>query len=659
MIHRRVGVLSRGMLRIPHLGALMGAEIVPVGGLRISRTCDAVAGWGLRPTSASARRFATLHGLPYLAVEDGFLRSVELGSVAPPLSLVVDDTGVYYDASKPSRLEHLISQALTSAQLVRADSLAALWRAGRVSKYNAARDVDPGWLPESFVLVVDQTRGDASIAGGRADASAFARMLQAALDENPGTPVLLKLHPDVVAGKGVGHFDPASLPRDARLRLLRDNVHLASLLANATTVYTVTSQAGFEALVWGCRLRCFGMPFYAGWSLGEDDQHAPTRRGSATLGQLVHAALIDYPRYIDPGCGESCEVEHVLEHLALQRHMRNRFPPVLDAVSLSPRKRFLARSFLRGSRVRSRGRPSTLTADQTAVLWGGAPAPEGAGHVIRLEDGFLRSVGLGAELVRPLSWVADGSGIYFDATRPSDLETLLQEGSFDVPLLARAARLRERIVAAGLGKYNLGGRVWQRPTGSAPVVLVVGQVESDAAVRLGAPGVRSNAALIAAVRAERPDAWLLYRPHPDVVAGLRLQGDGEQEAAALADEIVADCALPELLDAVCEVHVISSLAGFEALLRGRPVVCHGVPFYAGWGLTDDRQPAPRRTRRLRLDELVAAALIVYPSYVDRRGRHFCSAENALDELLEWRRCTAGRRPMWRRLMSVLLRLRAR
>src|ERR1022692_4812116 len=68
------------------------------------------------------------------------------------------------------------------------------------------------------------------------------------------------------------------------------------------------------------------------------------------------------------------------------------------------------------------------------VLWGMCPVPDGISsevRVLRLEDGFLRSVGLGADLIRPLSWVVDGRGIYYDATKPSDLEVFFATSTFD------------------------------------------------------------------------------------------------------------------------------------------------------------------------------------------------------------------------------------
>ena len=142
----------------------------------------------------------------------------------------------------------------------------------------------------------------------------------------------------------------------------------------------------------------------------------------------------------------------------------------------------------------------------------------------------------------------------------------------------------------------------------------------------------------------RPDSYLIYKPHPDVVARLRREGSEDAQAAQWCDEIVTDVAMGELLNEVDEVQVMTSLAGFEALLRGKRVVCHGSPFYAGWGLTDDTLQHPRRTRRLGLDELVAASLILYPLYIGAHGT--VTPEQALDELQAWKARDEGRaRPL--------------
>jgi capsular polysaccharide export protein len=331
---------------------------------------------------------------------------------------------------------------------------------------------------------------------------------------------------------------------------------------------------------------------------------------------------------------------------------------VVHALDFSAWKKAAVRQCFPGATVVFITRVDDAPADGVLVVWGLRPVVgELASNVkiLRLEDGFLRSVGLGADLVRPMSWVVDRRGIYYDATRPSDLEHSLAETAFDRATLARAAALRERIVASGVTKYNVGVISWQRPTGTGKVILVPGQVESDASLAYGAPKICSNIGLLRSVRQANPQEYIVYKPHPDVVAGLRAKGEAEDEALRWCNELVTDAAMGDLLMAVDEVHVLTSLTGFEALLRRKPVTCYGQPFYSGWGLTTDVVPNLRRGRRLSLDELVAGALINYPLYLSRLSNALITPEQALDELLAWRGKAGGSPPWWRRWFRVILR----
>jgi capsular polysaccharide export protein len=300
-----------------------------------------------------------------------------------------------------------------------------------------------------------------------------------------------------------------------------------------------------------------------------------------------------------------------------------------------------------------------LPADAWIVAWGMTPLPASlppGATVLRLEDGFLRSVGLGVDLVRPLSWVLDRRGIHFDASRPSDLESLLATKDFSRELCWRAAALRERIVAEQVTKYNVGSGAWQRPRGKSRVILVPGQVPTDAAMSFATLRPATNLALLAAVRRENPDAYLLYKVHPDIVARMRLQQESVTDARALCDEVIGDVDMAELLGLVDEVHVMTSLTGFEALLRGRAVTCYGRPFYSGWGLTRDlHPPTERRQRRLSLDELVAGALIDYPLYLNRHGSGLVTPEHALDTLLTQRRSRERVSGWWKEPYRMVLR----
>jgi capsular polysaccharide export protein len=269
--------------------------------------------------------------------------------------------------------------------------------------------------------------------------------------------------------------------------------------------------------------------------------------------------------------------------------------------------------------------------------------------LVQVEDGFIRSAGLGVQLAPACSLVLDGWGMHFDPSAPSELEQLLQTADFPPALLARAARLRAALLRDGITKYNLRGPA---PAISIPpgrrVVLVCGQVEDDASLRRGGGVIRSNLALLRAARQESPDAFLIYKPHPDVETGIRAGTIRPQALVGLADHVAAHTPIAPLYALAEEVQVMSSLAGFEALLRGRRVVCHGQPFYAGWGLTEDRAPLPRRSRRLTLDELVAGALLLYPRCIHPLTGLPCPVEVLLERLPRLAPPAPPRAPDWLR-----------
>ncbi len=269
-----------------------------------------------------------------------------------------------------------------------------------------------------------------------------------------------------------------------------------------------------------------------------------------------------------------------------------------------------------------------------------ARAREAGVDLWRIEDGFLRSVGLGAGLARGASVAFDDEGIYFDATRPSRMERLLATRHLDAAERARAAGLLELLRAARMTKYNVSGKgALPQVPGDREVLLVPGQVADDAGVCRSLSSVidcatcdNVNLELLRAVRARNPEAHVLYKPHPDVEAGLR---KGRLDAAALAglaDQVVAGCDILELVGLADRVETFSSLSGFEALLRGRPVTVYGMPFYAGWGLTQDLTDNARRTRQLDVETLAHVAFIDYPLTVDPLTLLPCTPEFLVSRL---------------------------
>ena len=610
---------------------------------------DGVVVWGQNPSSRRGRCIAQRRRAAVVTVEDAFLRSLRPGRMGdPPLGLLIDPFGVHYDAASPSLLENiLISQDLTNPNLLaRSEAGIARIKHLDLSKYNLH---DPMLNPPEpgYVLVIDQTQGDASLRASGANIRTFQAMLARAKADHPGARILLKVHPETSLNLRQGHFQPGDAT--GNVRLFSEPVSPHRLLAGAIDVYTVSSQLGFEAIVAGHKPHVFGTPFYAGWGLTHDVIACPRRTKSLTAPQLFAAAMILAPIWYDPCRDRLCSFEDVLDQLEAETrsYLENRFGHV--ALGMSIWKRRHLQSFfgrekpLQFAKTNEQATQLALKSGRSVLVWAGKEKYPLATStpVFRVEDGFLRSRGLGANLVPPLSLIADDMGIYYDPTRPSRFETVvtspLPPGGAD-----RAERLIKAVVEGRATKYNTGQRALpDLPKGHR--ILVPGQVEDDASILHGTRDIRTNLALLQATRAANPVAVLIYKPHPDVEAGLRAGAVSPDELAGLADAVLFNADAAACIEACDEVWTMTSTLGFEALLRGKPVTCLGMPFYAGWGLTRDLYPVPARRlaiakagsqlAKIDFTRLVHAALITYPRYIDPISHLPCPPEVAADRLI--------------------------
>lgn len=363
----------------------------------------------------------------------------------------------------------------------------------------------------------------------------------------------------------------------------------------------------------------------------------------------AHDWLIARVAYRDPFSGAEINAEGAVTLLAHWRREIMRNPGwggrSVSAVGVAGwKRREVARLMWAGtgSRLRFVTVRQALRSRDAIVAW---PArtdpdlPERAREVgiplWRIEDGFIRSVGLGAACHPPFSIVVDATNAHYDPSGPSDLEAHLATASFTPAQLDRADELIALIVRSRISKYEIGSGAFSETPRSRRRILVTGQVEDDLSVLLGGGAVRSNLELLRRARASEPDAEIWFKPHPDVDAGHRKGQVPDAEALAYVDRVIRGAPMASLLDVIDGIHVLTSLAGFEALLRGVHVTTHGTPFYAGWGLTRDLGAIPaRRNRSLRLNELVAGVLLDYPRYLDPLTGLPCTAEILIERLSE-------------------------
>ncbi|MFV2053115.1 capsular polysaccharide biosynthesis protein [Aliiroseovarius sp. YM-037] len=640
---RQLFVYSGGFLtdgRIRRILELSGYKI------RLGRPGDndLVGVWGKSPTSPRGEAVAERRDAPILRVEDTFLRSVHPGrSGSAPIGLNLDTRGVHFDPSAPSDLEHLLATHPLddTAMLNRARDAVDRIKDAHLSKYNAFDSAAP--VPDpGYVLVIDQTRGDASVTSSGATEATFREMLVFAQTEHPDARILIKTHPETLAGHRDGYFDQSDAT--GRVRLFDEAVSPWPLLEGARAVYTVSSQFGFEAIYAGHKPRVFGQPFYAGWGLTQDENPVPRRERQLSRAQLFAAAMILYPTWYDPYRDKLCELEDAISTLEAEARAWRDDRNGHIAVGMRLWKRAALQKWFGGAaKLRFENDPDRAAASareqgRSMLVWASkeTEALRSAADdvpVLRVEDGFVRSKGLGAQLVPALSLVVDDLGIYYDPTRESRLERLIAARVDLSPACeARVRKLIRRLTSARISKYNLDAHgITELPKGHR--IAVIGQVEDDASIRLGCGEVKTNLDLLKAARAANPDAVILYKPHPDVEAELRAGAIAETDALPLADVILTDTDPIALIDAVDRVWTMTSLLGLEALLRGTAVTCLGAPFYAGWGLTNDRGPVTdRRTVNVGLEGLVHATLIDYPRYLDPVTGRPCPVEVIVDRL---------------------------
>ncbi|MCL1514878.1 hypothetical protein [Parasaccharibacter sp. TMW2.1890] len=286
------------------------------------------------------------------------------------------------------------------------------------------------------------------------------------------------------------------------------------------------------------------------------------------------------------------------------------------------------------------------------------PALQAQAYAMRVplffvEDGFIRSMGLGSGFLPPCSIILDSQGAYVDPSHPSDLEDMLRDIKVAPALRGRADTLMERLKTLHVSKYaatpDSSPAKMEHPEG-VPVILVPGQVAGDLSVVRGGGKITDNLALLREVRRRNPGAWIIYRPHPDVEAGHRSGHLSEATILAYANSIDRSGSMSQLLTHVDEVHTLTSLTGFEALIRGKKVTTYGAPFYAGWGLTTHLGPSlPRRGRQLDVTDLAAIALILYPLYINPETEQRCDVEELID--------CFGKTELWKPTYAMKLRQR--
>tara|TARA_B100001248_G_scaffold119719_1_gene89472 strand:+ start:139 stop:2133 length:1995 start_codon:yes stop_codon:yes gene_type:complete len=599
--------------------------------------------WGLKKSGKYIRHKRNI--LKVVFIEDGFINSYGIRKQKIPLSISYDENGIFYDYKSKSKIFYFIKERLSPQENLRAKKIIKLWKQNNLSKYNFQNFISPP--KEKYILLIDQTLGDLSIFYGGASGESFHKMFDFACKKWPDHKIVLKIHPEVINSIKKGCFDKV-LYQKRNVIVISELGQINKLIEQSSAVCVVTSQVGFEALIYGKQVHVFGRPFYAGLGLTIDHHISLKNKISSKISieQLVFASLIKYQKYLDPRNNKICQLEKIIEYLGKKRRLSNLIPDDCQALNLTPWKvkqinNFLLEagkkkvSFFKGYSIKMKN----------ILVWGKSQKYIGniskVDNFISVEDGFIRSSGLGGNLYPPLSLLFDKRSVHYDYRKVSDLEDSLQNRLVSEDEINRSKKLIRFIKKYKVSKYNLKSQNKYKLRGiiNKEKILVLGQVETDNSILYGIPEniiERTNFSLIKQVKKDYPDSYIIYKPHPDLEAGLRAKGSNEFLIQDLVDFIAYNTCLEDLFSEVNRVVVFTSLGGFEALINNIPVTTYGVPFYAGWGLTEDKNLPQniqnRRARILTLEELVFIALIEYPYYFSLKYKCLTEVENILDEL---------------------------
>lgn len=585
-------------------------------------------GWGRKESGRIAENLAKKNNAKFCLLEDGLIRSLGLGiNDKNSFSLVFDDVGIYYDATAPSKLENILNTyKFSEDELEQAKKAIKYLVDNNISKYNNAYK-EFELENKDNILVILQSANDLSLKYGLANNINSLDMIKDAIKENPNSKIYVKIHPDVLSSKKQSDININEIPKVCEI--ISDSYNPISLLKNFKKVYTKTSTMGFEALLCGCECVCYGMPFYAGWGLTKDKQKCERRIKIRSIEEIFYAIYFLYTKYYNPYSEEVSDIFDTMKTIVQFREIYKANSGRLFFFGFLWYKRFYIKHYFKSDNNQiiyisslKKLKKYNLNKNDKAFIWGKTYEKSELlkyfKHVSIVEDGFIRSIGLGSNYAIPYSLVVDDMGIYFDPKTPSRLEYILKNTDFNDELIQEAKEIRKLILDNSFSKYNCLKHK-ELPKREQKTILIPAQVEDDASIKCGGLGY-DTLKLIKQVRAENPEAYIIYKVHPDVVAGNRKGLKDEKIILQYCDEIITDISIDSCIKACDEVHTITSTAGYDALIRDKVVVTYGAPFYAGWGLTIDRNISPeilsRRDRKLTTNELIVGTIALYPRYAN-------------------------------------------
>lgn len=261
-------------------------------------------------------------------------------------------------------------------------------------------------------------------------------------------------------------------------------------------------------------------------------------------------------------------------------------------------------------------KPFMKTLKPTVYIWG-YKAPAFFINYIRehqydiwfLEDGFIRSAPDDNRNAPPLSIVMDSQAPYFDTTGPNDLTDFIKNFDFNQPSYDNilAKKMLNYYISHRVSKYNHQEYVDVKEIygkKEAYRILILGQVPEDDSIKYGNGQNISVIDLVNAAIKDFPFAQIIVKPHPMALLDIQIMARLKELNCLILDRPLH---LVDALETVDHIYTITSLAGLEALIRGKKVTALGKPFYKGYNLTENEEIL----RPLTIEQLYFVTFMLY------------------------------------------------
>ena len=253
---------------------------------------------------------------PYLNISEGIICSVgNVNDGFKKLSLAIDNRGIYYNPNKASLLEEIaLVKKFDNKDISRAKSIIKFIRENKITKFNVGIDLSESSFSPPYgksILLIDEDKTSEAIKLNKTAISDFQKMYDFATERYPDHNIIIKTHPKSLKEGNRGFL--GHLYRKLNVSVISENINPFYIFPLVDAVFTISSQTGFEALIAGKKVYCFGKNFYSNYGLTEDNKRIARRKTKLSLEKLVAASLIYYPRYIDPYTKKLTTVENTLD----------------------------------------------------------------------------------------------------------------------------------------------------------------------------------------------------------------------------------------------------------------------------------------------------------------------------------------------------------